>query len=202
MRAILAVLTLTVSAAGHADGLYKWADPATGAIVYSNEPPPAAIKSVEQKKIVRSSIQTSDLPYGVQQAVKRHPVVLYVTQCGEFCDRARAYLAKRGLPYAEKNPQQAGEAEEFRKASNGGMEVPLLMVGAQAVRGFDEAQYDAALEAAGYPRTPLHALGVKPAQPVTVSAASNAKSDAPPSAEYLGPLVSGRAAGAARVSFH
>ncbi|MET0218194.1 MAG: glutaredoxin family protein [Burkholderiales bacterium] len=199
MRAILAVLIAAATATANAGGLYKWADPSTGETVYSNEPPPAAIKAVEQKKIVTSSIQTSDLPYGVQQAVKRSPITLYVTNCGEYCDSARAYLAKRGLPHTEKNPQQSGDAEQFRKVSNGGMEVPLLRVGTQTVRGFDEAQYDAALQSAGYPKTPLTALGLKPAQPKQASPAPLfEKPGGAISDERVAPLGATPDAGAAR----
>ncbi len=195
MRAIALILAVATVATAHAGGLYKWTDPASGEIVYSNEPPPAAIKKVEEKKLVPSSIQTSILPYSVQQAVQRSPITLYASNCGEFCDGARAYLSKRGLPYVEKNPQVPADAEQYHKASNGGTEVPLLVVGMQVIRGFDAAQYDAVLESAGYPKTPLTALGVKPVQ-AKASPPSNpdAKSSVSPSVQYIGPLALTRGA--------
>jgi glutaredoxin len=161
-----------------AGGLYKWTDPVSGAAVYSNDPPPASVKSVEQKRIAPSTIETSSLPYGVQQATKRSPIILYATDCGEFCNAARAYLAKRGLPYTERNPQQSTEAEQLRKASNGVLEVPYLLVGTRSVRGFDEARYASALDFAGYPRSSLGALGVKP--PVAKASTTNAATEARP----------------------
>jgi glutaredoxin len=188
VRVLSAFLLAAAATAAHSGDLYKWADPRTGEIVYSNEPPPASVKSVEQKKIVPSSIQTSNLPYGVQQAVKHNPITLYVTSCGEFCDAARAYLAKRGLPYVEKNPQSAGDAEQFKKLTGGALEVPLLVIGTQTVRGFDEQRYEAMLESAGYPKTPLTALGVRPATPTKVIADSHpAESTAAKTQERVAP---------------
>jgi glutaredoxin len=162
MRLVLAVLIAAASTSIHADGFFKWTDPATGATVYSSEPPAAAVKSVEQKRIVRSTIETSNLPYGVQHAVKRSPIVLYVSDCGEYCTAARAYLAKRGVPFTERNPQQPKFAEQLKKVSGGTLPVPFLMVGTKAIPGFDEAKYAAALETAGYPRSSLASLGAKP----------------------------------------
>lgn len=152
-----------------AASMYKWTDPATGEIIYSDQPPPATIKSVEEKRVVLSSIQTS-LPYSIQHAVKRNPISLYVTNCGEFCDKSREYLKKRGLPFSEKNPQQGADMESFKKASSGAMEVPLLVVGQQTVKGFDAVQYDAALSAAGYPKISIVSLGATaPAKPPPVA---------------------------------
>jgi glutaredoxin len=168
MRVICAVLLGTFAAAAHSGDLYKWTDPISGEVVYSSEPPPSRVKSVEQKKVVPSSIQTSNLPYGVQQAMKRNPITLYATNCGEFCDAARAYLAKRGLPYAEKNPQSPAELEQFKKLAGGVMEVPLLAIGTETVRGFDEQRYEALLTAAGYPKFSLAALGIRVTPPLKI----------------------------------
>jgi glutaredoxin len=162
---MIALVIAATSTSVEAGGLYKWTDPVSGAAVYSNDPPPASVRSVEQKRIAPSTIETSSLPYGVQQATKRNPIILYATDCGEFCNAARAYLAKRGLPYTERNPQQPTEAEQLRKASNGVLEVPYLVVGTRSVRGFDEARYASALDSAGYPKSSLGSLGVKPPLP-------------------------------------
>ncbi|MFO1204442.1 MAG: DUF4124 domain-containing protein [Burkholderiales bacterium] len=144
----------------HAAELYKWSDPATGAPVYSSDPPAADIKSVEAKRVSPSTIETSNLPYGVQREVSRNPIVLYVSDCGEFCKAARAYLAKRGLPYSERNPE-AGGGRGLKKGDRRGIEVPYLKVGTKSVRGYDEARYAAALDAAGYPRSSLAGLAAE-----------------------------------------
>ncbi len=163
MRATWAVLiAATFAPSLHAAGFYKWADPVSGAPVYSSDPPAAEVKSVEKKRISPSIIETSSLPYGVQRAVSRSPIVLYVSDCGEFCKGARAYLVKRGLPYSERNPEEPAVARELKKVTGGALEVPFLMVGTKSVRGFDDARYATVLDAAGYPKSSLAGLGAKP----------------------------------------
>lgn len=172
MRVTLAILIAASIPSLHAAELYKWVDPATGVVVYSKDRPPAAIRSVEEKRITPSTIETSGLPYGVQRAVQRSPIVLYVSDCGEFCKAALAYLAKRGLPYTERNPEQPEVAQQLKKANGGALEVPFLMVGTKSVRGFDEARYASTLDAAGYPKSSLAGLGAKHPQPETPNPAA------------------------------
>jgi glutaredoxin len=98
--------------------------------------------------------------------MKNFPVTLYVTDCGDPCKSARAHLTKRGVPYAEKNPQKQEEIEAFKKLTGGGMEVPLLIVGQlKTVKGYLASEWDTALDAAGYPST-----AVPGAKPVTAPA--------------------------------
>jgi hypothetical protein len=96
-------------------------------------------------------MQTSTVPYSVQVAVKNFPVTLWVFDCGEACTKARDHLARRGIPYTERNAQK--ELDELKKLI-GGTEVPLLLVGSRQLKGYLESDWDAALDTAGYPRTP------------------------------------------------
>lgn len=141
--------------------LYRWVDE-KGHVEWRDTPPPPDAKKVEQRRITPSTIPTTDMPYSVQQAMKNFPVTLWVTNCGESCDRARTHLARRGVPYAERNPHVDPEA--FKKASGGGMEVPLLMVGSNRLKGYLDTDWDAALDNAGYPRSPY--IGYKAPPPV------------------------------------
>ncbi|MFO1206758.1 MAG: glutaredoxin family protein [Burkholderiales bacterium] len=183
----------------HAAELYKWSDPATGAPVYSSDPPAADIKSVEAKRVSPSTIETSNLPYGVQRAVSRNPIVLYVSDCGEFCKAARAYLAKRGLPHSERNPEEPAVAAELKKVTGGALEVPYLKVGTKSVRGYDEARYAAALDAAGYPRASLAGLTAKPVQPKKSRSAEKPADPAVAESTSAGASKSSDAAGSAMV---
>ena len=155
-------LTLLGAAAiAHAAEMYRWVDE-KGVVNYTHYPPPANIKNVEQKKFGANTVQTSETPYSVQQAAKNFPVTLYVTDCGELCNNARAHLKKRGIPYTEKNPQKPEEVENFKKLTGGGMEVPLLIVGQlRTIKGYLASEWDAALDQAGYPSTAIP--GAKPA---------------------------------------
>ena len=159
------VLTGTLDAAQ----LYRWVDD-KGNVEWRDTPPPSAAKKVEQRKVGGSAVPTSELPYSLQQAVKSHPVTLWLTECGDVCNRARAHLNRRGVPHAERNAQ--AEIAAFKKASGGSMELPLLLVGTRPVKGYLESEWDAALDAAGYPKTAV--AGYKP--PPKPSAATGAGS--------------------------
>jgi len=151
MRLILLVSLAALATVSHAVTAYKWTDK-DGQVHYTDQPPPPAIKKVEEKKLGRNSIETSTMNFALQQAVDRFPVTLYVTDCGDPCSQAKQYLQLRGIPYAEKDPQNLQEAANFRKLTNNQLQVPFLVVGEQKIKGFDEATWATTLDAAGYPR--------------------------------------------------
>jgi glutaredoxin len=172
-----ALLTLMGFAAlAHGAEMYRWVDD-KGVVNYTPYPPPANIKKVEQKKLGdNKTVQTSDMPYSLQLATKNFPVTFYSTPaCGEPCKNARALLDKRGVPYTEKNPSQPSspqEFEEFKKLAGGTPEVPLLQVGKlKMLKGYLAAEWDSALDAAGYPSTAIP--GAKPAAKPDVKPAAS-----------------------------
>lgn len=148
MSALMAVIP------AQAAQLYRWVDD-KGRVEWRDTPPPASAKAkkVEQRTVGGSTIETSTMPYSVQQAVRNFPVTLYVSNCGEGCDKARAHLVKRGIPFTQKSPQD--DVDAYRKLTDGGMEVPLLFIGRERLKGYLEASWDASLDAAGYPRQPV-----------------------------------------------
>ncbi|OGA47371.1 MAG: hypothetical protein A3G24_11860 [Betaproteobacteria bacterium RIFCSPLOWO2_12_FULL_62_13] len=157
-----AVLTLVfslISAPLMAAQLYRWVDE-KGNVEWRDTPPPATAKKVEQRTIGVSTIETSDLPYSVQQAVKNFPVTLWVTNCGDACDKARSHLNRRGVPYTENDPQS--DLAGFKKASGGDLQVPLLFVGSNRLKGYLESDWEAALDVAGYPKTALGPIKPQP----------------------------------------
>lgn len=153
---LLAVLmsALMTAIPAQAAQLYRWVDD-KGRVEWRDTPPPASAKAkkVEQRTVGGSVIETSTLPYSVQQAVRNFPVTLYTSNCGEGCDKARAHLVKRGVPFTQKNPQD--DVDAYKKLTNGGMEVPLLFVGNDRLRGYEAGAWDSTLDAAGYPRQPV-----------------------------------------------
>jgi len=153
-----------------AQQVYVWTDE-YGNREYRDTPPPPNARNVERRRIDVSTIETSGLPYSVQQAARHFPVTLWVFSCGGVCDNARAHLDRRGVPHQEKDPQ--ANREEFEKLT-GGLEVPVLYVGTQRLKGYQASEWDAVLDAAGYPKTPP--LGYKPPErpaPVANKAASD-----------------------------
>lgn len=154
----------------YAAQLYRWIDE-KGNVEWRDTPPPATAKKVEQRTINVGAVPESELPYSVKQAAKNFPVTLWATDCGEICDRARAHLNRRGVPYTENNPQSDFEA--FKKVSGGGTEVPLLFVGNSRLKGYLESEWDSALDIAGYPKTAL--IPVKPRAAVSKPTASESQ---------------------------
>lgn len=165
---ILALLLSAASGSLLAAQLYRWVDE-NGRVEWRDTPPPPNAKQVERRNVGGSTIETSSLPYSVQQAARNFPVTLWNAPCGAPCDQARAHLARRGVPYTEKDPQ--ADVEAFKKLT-GGLGVPVLYVGSNRIKGYLESEWDAALDVAGYPRTAPP--GVKP-RPRAASAPGGAR---------------------------
>ncbi len=149
----------------HAAQLYRWVD-AKGNVEWRDTPPPASVpsKKIEQRKLGANVIGTGDVPFSVQLAAKNHPVTFWdSSDCGKTCEAARAHLARRGVPYTDKNPK--ADLEGFKRVSPSA-EIPVLQVGSITLRGYLEAEWDSTLDSAGYLRT---ATGVRP-KPAATSA--------------------------------
>ncbi len=183
MKIIVIFLCLATAGLAQAGELFRWVD-ADGKVHYTDQPPPANAKKVEEKKLSGSTINTSELPYATQQAVKKSPVTLYASDCGEPCTQARDHLTQRGIPFASKNPQTVlADAEALTKLV-GAAFVPVLVVGSAVSKGYEKGAWDAALDAAGYPKSAL--LKKAPASGAAKSEPSPAKS------EPLHPWAGGR----------
>jgi glutaredoxin len=180
---ILFPILVLACAAAQAE-FYRWVD-ADGNVHYSDQPPPADIKQVEKKKATGGKPSDAPLPYVLQQAVKNFPVTLYSSECGDACARARALLAKRGVPYTEMDATDPSAQQELRKLTGGALEVPVLKVGRNALRGFEEGKWNASLDAAGYPQTAMipPRPPTKPVKPAAVAPPVAPPASPPPPAE-------------------
>lgn len=171
-RIYLAALVFALLAAPlGAAQLYRWVDE-KGNVEWRDTPPPPNAKKVEQRTMGSSTVQASSMPFSVQQAIKNHPVTLWAYDCGDPCTRARAHLAKRGTPHTERNAQKESEA---LKKQTGGLDVPVLLVGAKQLKGYLESDWDAALDAAGYPKTALPGMKPQPSPATTAKSGAGAK---------------------------
>lgn len=169
--------------------MYRWVDK-NGKVHYGDQlPPPSETKKVEEKKFGGNLIPGGNLPYATQQAAKNFPVTLYTGDCGEFCDKAKAYLSKRGIPYSERLPgKNPADAELFKKITKDSF-IPFLQVGSTTLRGYDESAWTAALDQAGYPKANPFAAGQqpKPTEPGKAEPpAPAANAPAPPNPEDSG----------------
>jgi len=165
---MLLIILLLACGATRAD-VYRWVD-ADGKVHFSDQPPPASIKQVEKKKAAGGKPSDAPLPYALQQAVNNFPVTLYSTDCGDACTQAHQLLAKRGIPYAELDATDPSIQAKLKKLTGGALEVPVLKVGRNVLRGFAQGQWNTSLDAAGYPQTAVIPAR-PPARPVAKPAA-------------------------------
>jgi glutaredoxin len=143
---------MSLATTAGAQEIFRWVDK-DGKVHYGDmQPPPAEGKNVQTKKIQDSVIEQDAVPYGVSTAMKNNPVTLYANSCGEACVNAKALLARRGIPFTEKNPESDAAAATTLKAMIGALQVPTIVIGANSLAGYEEESWNTALNAAGYPR--------------------------------------------------
>lgn len=148
--ALIVALMLAIGPAT-AGKLYKWVDK-DGNLHYTDQPPPPEAKTAEQKKFGDSG-SDAPVPYALQQAAKNFPVTLYgADKCGDPCSKAAALLGQRGIPFTQKDARDPAVAEELKGLNGGKLEVPVMKLGSQVVRGYEENTWNTALDAAGYPK--------------------------------------------------
>lgn len=148
----LTLLMTLFAAASHSQQMYRWVDQ-NGRVTYSqNPPPPGAAKNVQQRRITGGGGGgDTNLPYAAVVASQNFPVTLYTApDCNDACKEGRGMLAKRGIPFKEVVAGDEQTVEALRKLT-GGTRVPALLVGRQALTGFEPESWKTALDAAGYP---------------------------------------------------
>ncbi len=152
---VLSLLAVAIMAPMTVDAqqVYRWVD-ADGRVQYSDQPPPPGTKNVQEKNVGGNSIQNNDLSLVAQDAQKKNPVTVYISECGEACDAAKAYLNKRGIPHTVVDPTRSLELNKKFKEETGGSVVPVLKVGEKRLSGWSESSWASSLDAAGYPKTP------------------------------------------------
>ncbi len=152
ISALLMSCLILGGGAARADKLFKWTD-AEGNVHYTDQQPtPKEAKKQERRRFGDKPNDVA-LPYVLQRAIKNYPVTLFNSDCGDACTKAAALLAQRGVPYMDKNARDAAAGEELKALIGGKLEVPVLKLGNQVMRGFEEGAWNQALDAAGYPRT-------------------------------------------------
>lgn len=135
--------------------VYRWVDK-DGKVQFSDSPPPADAKDTSQRRMGGGGGGDTQLPYATQLAARRNPVTLFTgTDCGDPCARGRELLARRGVPFTERDAQNNPADQEALKKLIGALDVPVLVVGESKTKGYEEDQWQASLDSAGYPRTRL-----------------------------------------------
>jgi glutaredoxin len=180
-----ALLACVLSPAAQAQGVYRIVGP-DGKVSFSDQPPPDAKNAA---RVAGSGAATGNtgprLPFELQQLVAKYPVTLYSTPDCAPCNSGRGLLVARGIPFTEKTVETKDDLTAFARI-NPDNALPLLMVGAQPVKGFSGTEWGRYLDAAGYPKTSALPPGYRqpapqPLVPVKVAPVSpaNAAHDPP-----------------------
>ena len=91
------------------------------------------------------------LPYELNQARQKYPVTIYTGKDCSICVSARGLLTRRGVPFTEKTVTTQEDVKELQRLFNEGG-VPIVTIGGQTIRGFEEGEWNSYLDAAGYPK--------------------------------------------------
>ena len=147
----LAMMLLAI-AASPAYAQYKVVGP-DGKVTYTDRPPSTTdSKTTSLNARGGSSASDAALPIELRQAATRYPVTLYTTaDACDPCNGARQFLRQRGIPYAEKQIQNAEDSQALQRIA-GSTDLPTLTIGSQALRGLAPEVWASYLDAAGYPR--------------------------------------------------
>jgi len=164
----LAILaTFLVARADAQTTVYKWTDK-DGKVHFSDTLPDSDVKATEKTMGGGGGDpQNANLPIATQMAMQRNPVTLYTTpECGDSCKDARNLLETRGVPYTERDPAKSAADQDALKKLVGGLYVPVLVVGsAGPLKGYQEEDWNSALDSAGYSRTRVPGSGSMRRQP-------------------------------------
>jgi len=196
LTALLAGVALLGCAAAASAQQYKWRD-RDGSVVYGDSPPREA-RHVERVSTIGGDGDDDPLrglPFELTRAARSYPVVLYVSPGAPACDAARAYLKRRGVPFAERTITSNDDIAEMQRRGFGNR-VPVLQVGSDTLNGFSEDAWAGALDAAGYPaasRLPRGWAGAPPRPLVEPKPAAESGTGAPGAPAALGTPAAGSA---------
>jgi glutaredoxin len=150
MRFALLLTLLCFGAAAFAQQ-YRWVDE-QGRPHYSGTPPAKAKAVTKTEAKAASQPEEPPPPYEVQRLLKDFPVTLYTApSCDDHCDKARATLNKRGIPFTEV-PVVTADTLAKVKALTGAEAVPVLVVGRRVFNGYEPSSFQSLLDSAGYPK--------------------------------------------------
>jgi glutaredoxin len=150
VRALVVAAAASCLAAQAQSTLHRWVDK-DGQVHFTDTPPPPDAKSATQKRYGQAADE-QPVPFATQAAMKSNPVMLWVAPQCEPCTQGRELLSKRGVPFSERDVQANVETQAAFKKLAGDLNVPLLEIGTSRIKGFEEGQWNAALDSAGYPK--------------------------------------------------
>ncbi|PAT35721.1 glutaredoxin family protein [Vandammella animalimorsus] len=142
-------LACAVSLPASAQEVYR-SKSASGSTLYTDKPPAAGAPSLSGKGSAQAAEASNPAASsGLQAAMRRYPVSLYVMPNCPACNNGRKWLQERGIPFQEYSIKTP---EDQQTAARLGIEsLPQLHIGRQTLDGFSASQWAQYLDAAGYP---------------------------------------------------
>jgi glutaredoxin len=135
---------------GAALAQYRWVDE-SGQTSYGDYPPAGArdLRRIDPRT-ADSAATNVTIPFELRRAMEQYPVTLYTSDSCPPCEGARAFLRKRGVPFAERVVDGPDDSAELKRLT-GHDKVPVLALGRQTQAGFDPPVWGRVLDAARYP---------------------------------------------------
>lgn len=184
----LSLITALICLVTPAWALYKVVGP-DGRVTYTDRPPNA--QSSDKVTPFRAghavaapdATGASSLPAELRQPVSRHPATLITSDGCKACDGARLLLMTRGVPFSERRVSSDDDVRALVQML-GDRTLPALSLGKQKLKGFNDADWHAYLDAAGYPRESRLPANWKPAPALSLAEAIK-----PPTASASAPIT-------------
>ncbi|NMG37207.1 DUF4124 domain-containing protein [Azoarcus sp. TTM-91] len=132
---------------------YRWVD-GNGRVNYSDQPPPASIRQLDEKRYSGAPAADTTPSYAVRQAMANFPVAVFVTQdCQAPCNLARDLLKRRGIPFQEHKLESTEEVQAYRELFGTPEQVPAITIGRMNFKGYETTAWEKMLDDAGYPKS-------------------------------------------------
>lgn len=132
---------------------YRWVD-SNGRVNYSDQPPPASIRQIDERRYNGSVAADATPSYAIRQAAANFPVEVFVTQdCQAPCSLARDLLKRRGIPFQEHKLESAEDVQAYRDLFGTPEQVPAITVGRMNFKGYETTAWEKMLDDAGYPKS-------------------------------------------------
>lgn len=138
------LLLILLAAPVWGSGIYRWTD-ADGRVHFGDAPP-------DRSKADGVELQYNDMgaaPVASDAFDTRQPVVMYSAAWCGVCSKAKAFLQSRAVPFREYDIETSRKGrEDYRRLQGTG--VPIILVGAERMNGFNAAKLTGWLELAGH----------------------------------------------------
>ncbi len=134
--------------------MYKWTDK-DGTVNFTDTPPPPGARNVQKRGSAPGPADSGQGSFDLQLATKNFPVVLYTAEPCPPCKEARDLLVNRGVPFREVQVSSAARRAPNCRRFPVRTDVPVMTVGKDVQRGYEQGAYQRRSIRRVIPRQPL-----------------------------------------------